>query len=97
MKNKTKTYEPATELLPLILQCDGDYMYADGYDANNIQDFNELRADTNWELARLFINNILKIDDNSNGVLNAVVGLMYSDKTFQQIEKIIRKQFNIKK
>ena len=94
---KNKKYEPATELLPLILQCDGDYMYDDGYDANNIQDYNELRADANWELARLFINNILKIDDNSNGVLNAVVGLMYSDKTFQQIEKIIRKQFNIKK
>jgi len=97
MKNKTTKYEPATELFPLNFEDMGDGIYEDGYEADEVSDYNELRADANYHLASLFVNNILKIKTYESDVLVEVVDLLYSDKSFQQIEKIIRKQFNIKK
>jgi len=93
-KSTTKKYEPATELLPLNWENIGDSTN-DEYD--DIQNLNELRMDATHYLAELFVNNILKIDTFGAGdIVNEVNDLLYANNSFQDIEKIIRKQFNIK-
>jgi hypothetical protein len=96
MNNKTKKYEPATDLYPLNWD-DVSSWVSDEYEEDDIQALNELRIDAHYHLARLFVNNILKIDESdADAIINEINNLLFTDKSFQDIEKIIRKQFNIK-
>ena len=67
-----------------------DYIADNGYEADNAEDLQSVIADVYWEVARLFVANILGQDDE-DGLSNEIAEHLCNGKTVIEIEKMYNK------
>jgi hypothetical protein len=67
-----------------------EYIADNGYEADNAKDLQNVILDVYWEVARLFVVNVLKQDDKDE-LSNVIADHLCNGKTLIEIEKMYNK------